>query len=87
MCKTVRGPGEEEISREILAYLSDHPDAGDSLEGIVEWWLLERNIMRQKKAVLEALNSLVEQGWVLRYSDKNNKILYHINTKKNAGQP
>jgi hypothetical protein len=28
-----------EIAREILAYLLDHPDAQDTLDGISQWWV------------------------------------------------
>jgi hypothetical protein len=35
---------QREVSHYILDYLSDNPDAGDTFEGIVEWWLLTQSI-------------------------------------------
>lgn len=32
------------IMQEILAYLSEHPDAEDTLAGIAEWWLLKQKV-------------------------------------------
>ncbi len=50
------------IGHEILAYLLEHPDAGDTVEGIVQWWLLERKIRNEERLVREALSELVNRG-------------------------
>jgi len=55
-------PDMTEVAREILAYLSDHPDASDTREGIIAWWLMERRIKHQSLLVQETLAKLVEQG-------------------------
>ena len=44
---------------EILAYLADHPQAQDTVKGIVEWWLLEQRIKRAKTQVKAVLAQLV----------------------------
>jgi hypothetical protein len=54
-----------QISSEILSYLSEHPYAQDTIEGIVEWWLLESKIQRHIVSVQEALNDLVQKGLVV----------------------
>lgn len=56
---------QDDIAREILAYLFEHPDARDTLEGIMEWWLLERNVRRQRDLVAAALQDLVDRNLVL----------------------
>jgi hypothetical protein len=61
-------PGKDEIAREILAYLADHPDAGDTLEGIVVWWLLEGRINSNKHLAISALDDLVSKGFVYKLS-------------------
>ena len=73
---------ESQIGYEILAYLADHPDSGDTLEGIVEWWLLERKIEHQIANVKEALAELVAKGWVLEYKTRDARIHYRINQRK-----
>jgi len=58
-------PDTLSIAREILAYLKEHPDAQDSIEGIMQWWLLERNISFQAKMLKEALAGLEKEGSVV----------------------
>ena len=55
---------KSEVASEIMAYLSEHHDAQDTIEGIIQWWLLERKIGHQVAAVKEALDELVEKGLV-----------------------
>lgn len=77
------GIGEKsQISHEILAYLVEHPEARDTLEGILEWWLLERKIKRQKDQVKKALTELVSKGLVLEHKGGNSQAHYSINQSK-----
>lgn len=69
---------ESEIAREILAYLSDHPQANDTLEGIIEWWLLERKIRNQSAAVKEALEGLIEKGLVEVSFGSDSRMKYKV---------
>ena len=74
-----------EVSRvffDILAYLADHPDAGDVVEGIVQWWLLEQRIKQQIPVVKRALAELGKKGFVLEHRDRNGRIQYRINRRK-----
>lgn len=68
-------PDKTRIAHEILAYLVEHPEAQDTLEGIVQWWLLERKIKYQEILVKEALTKLVQDGY-LRIDKQN-----YANTK------
>ena len=70
------------IVHEILTYLVDHPDAKDTLEGIVQWWLLERRIQNAIAKVKEALAELVAQGLVLENEGRDSRIHYRINRRK-----
>jgi hypothetical protein len=70
------------ISHEILAYLDKHPEAQDTLEGIVDWWLLEQHIERQIEGVREALAELVAQGLVLESKGKNTRVHYRLNRRR-----
>jgi hypothetical protein len=73
---------ESKIWNEILAYLVDHPNARDTMEGIVEWWLLERQIKFQTSRVKEALSDLVAKGLILEKKGSNSQIHYRINQSK-----
>ena len=67
---------------DVLAYLADNPNAQDTLEGIMEWWLLEQNIRVQTTNVKTALSKLVDQGFVLERKGINSRIMYSINRSK-----
>lgn len=87
MCGDVQQPGKKEIVREILAYLTDHPEAQDTLEGIVQWWLLERKIKFRAEEVVKAISELQERGFLLEHRGRGAKCLYRINkTKRNEIQ-
>ena len=73
---------KSQISHEILAYLVEHPEARDTLEGILEWWLLERKIKRQKDQVKKTLTELVARGLVLEHKGGNSQTQYSINQSK-----
>ena len=60
-------PGKPQIAHEILAYLAEHPEAEDTLDGIVRWWLLEQKIKYQTNMVREAIAELVGEGLLLEY--------------------
>jgi hypothetical protein len=73
---------ELSIGNEILAYLLDHPKAQDTLEGIVEWWLLERAIKFQETQVKKALADLVAKGLVIEQKGNDSKIHYRVNQSR-----
>lgn len=52
------------VAAEILDYLRSHPEAADTLEGIVEWWLMRTRYMRGLERVEEALALLISEGLV-----------------------
>jgi hypothetical protein len=70
------------MAHEILGYLLENPNAQDSIEGIVEWWLLERSIRRGTAKVKEALAKLVAQGLVLEHRGRDSRTHYRINRRQ-----
>ncbi len=73
---------KSQIGYEILAYLIEHSDARDSLEGIVEWWLLEQQIKFQTARVKEALSELVSKELILEKKGPDSQTHYRINQAK-----
>ena len=71
-----------EVVREILTYLVDNPDAHDTLDGIVQWWLLERKIKYQTDIVRKALAELVAKEFLLKFESRDESIHYRINQHK-----
>ncbi len=76
MPRRIRHP--DEIQREILAHLAAHPHSEDTLEGIVEWWLLERTIERGLRDVEGALEGLVASGLLERRSGAGVQPRYRL---------
>lgn len=72
------------IAYEILTYLAEHPDSSDTIEGIMEWWLLERKIEYQTGKVKEALAELVAKGLILENKGADARIHYRINRHKHG---
>lgn len=70
------------IPYRVLAYLVENPNAQDTLEGIVEWWLLERLTKDNAAKVKTALTELVGAGLILERGGKDSRTYYKINRRK-----
>ena len=76
---------KSQVARDVLAYLAAHQDAQDTLEGIVEWWLVEQKIIQQTATVREALAELVAQGLVLERKGQDARTFYRLNPRRAEG--
>jgi len=70
---------------QILAYLSEHPAAGDTREGIVHWWLLEQKIKYMTAEIESALTELAAHGLLIERRQEDGRVHYRINQQK-AGE-
>ena len=70
------------IFYEILAYFADHPRAQDTIEGIVEWWLLEQRIKQATTQVKATLEQLVAEGLVIAREGAAGRVYYRVNRQK-----
>jgi len=66
------------FAKDILLYLSDHEDAADTVQGIHQWWLHQTWAEGETTKVQNALDSLVDRGWLTK-TDKPAPTLYRIN--------
>jgi hypothetical protein len=73
---------QREVSHYILAYLSDNPDAGDTFEGLVEWWLLDQKIKFETRNVSEAVARLISEGLIVEHEEPDSRIIYKVNQEK-----
>src|SRR6266571_4271251 len=67
------------LAHQILAYLAEHPLAQDTLEGIMEWWLLDRDVVQQTSEVTSALEELVAKRLILETRAKDSRAHYRLN--------
>lgn len=73
---------KSQIVGEILAFLVCHPNAQDTFEGIVEWWLMERTIMFQETRVKEALTWLLDNGFIVGLRSDYSEVCYRVNSSR-----
>lgn len=71
-----------ETAQDILSYLAEHPQTQDTLEGVMQWWLLEQEIKKQMDKVQAALNELIAEGLVLARRGKDGRTHYRINRRR-----
>jgi hypothetical protein len=70
---------QRDICYYILAYLSDNPEAGDTFDGIVEWWLLDQRIKFETRNVSEAVARLISEGLIVEHEASDSRIIYKVN--------
>lgn len=51
-----------EVADAVLSYLRAHPEAADTLQGIVRWWLPQQRYNRESGRIEAVLASLAERG-------------------------
>jgi len=73
---------ENRIAQYILRYLSKNTAAEDTIDGIVDWWLLKEKIRHRKKEVQKVLDELVLESFIVAHESKDSQIHYKINQRK-----
>lgn len=64
------------IAQQVRDYLSTHPRAADTLEGISGWWLPRQGSQANPELVQQALDYLVSRKEVVRVRSADGHILY-----------
>ena len=77
MSSSARNP----VAQVILSYLLAHSEAEDTIEGIIDWWLLEETVKHRKKEVQAALDELVSQSLITTRKSEDSRIRYRINNR------
>lgn len=72
--------GPHTLTREILEYLLDNPDAKDTLEGITQWWVTKDPCGVRRKEVAEVLAALTTKGWIRKRPPVES--LYSLNRER-----
>ena len=66
----------ESISRFILNHLDKFPNAGDTLEGIADWWLEYERVETAVHEIRQVLDLLVEKGILRVIKNKSGVNVY-----------
>ena len=75
-------PDKSQIAREILTYLEKHPDAQDTLAGIVQGWLSGQGGKHKPAFVHEVVKDLVLEGTILESKTPGSDTVYRLNVAK-----
>jgi hypothetical protein len=75
-------PDKSQIARELLTYLEKHPDAQDTLDGIVQSWLAGRGGKYKPATVREVVKDLVLEGTILESKTAGSDTVYRLNVAK-----
>lgn len=65
-----------EVARLILSYLQTNNDAGDTLEGIVKWWVLSQQLNEAMTVVQQALDKLKDDGIIVERQGPDRRVIY-----------
>lgn len=71
-------PDDAEVRREVLAYLRSHPQAADTLCGIVSWWLPRQRLETGRRRIEQVLDELVSAGLLRRDPLPDGEALYGL---------
>jgi hypothetical protein len=73
-----------EIAAGLRRYVAENPEAKDSADGIQRWWpvagLRETSLPR----IVNALESLVDEGTMRRVTQEDGRVIYSKASPKNA---
>jgi len=74
----------QRVIRGILLYLIEHPDAKDTMKGILKWWMPNGYLERGGKEIQQALDYLVLKGWLTTCPKVLQKdlIIYGVNKER-----
>lgn len=64
------------LAHEVATYLSMHPNAADTVEGILRWWLTRVRTEEATADVQLALDALVERGVVVQRRLPDGRFIY-----------
>jgi hypothetical protein len=75
-------PDRSSIAKDIILYLSEHPDAEDTGEGIAARWLPGQEIKPSPTVLKEVLSDLVTQGLMEIRTNEQGLRLYRSRKRK-----
>lgn len=70
------------LEQAITCYVNEHPSAADAVEGVANWWLAESGINASRQKVLQALENLVQTGFLSKQKLRDNSVIYTLSARK-----
>ena len=66
--------GIVDIANDLTEHFFSHPEAGDTVEGIADWWVARQRRSNAMRLIQKALEYLMEEGVVQKRSYGNREI-------------
>jgi hypothetical protein len=67
------------LQKDILRYLVRHPDAKDTVDGIMQWWLSGAYLGLREDELTAALDELARKGWLTVATHGASATVYGLN--------
>ena len=61
-----------------MDYLVRHPDAQDTIDGILHWWVLDSCIRNWAPKIVETVAELVKLGFIEEQPSADGHVFYRI---------
>jgi len=75
-----------QLADEIRNYLHAHPDATDTLEGVISWWLTRQRYLQATAKVQRALDYLESRGVVKKMRTPGGGTVYSSTDPPESGK-
>ena len=72
----IEGAARAYVQFELLGYLARRPDACDTIEGIINWWLYDQRQAIGRETIVAVVGRLVAKGALCEQRGPGGKILY-----------
>jgi hypothetical protein len=70
------GSPHTSVAAEVLAYLAKRPNAADTLEGVLAWWLPRQRYETERDKIEQALEGLAAGGFIEKTRIVDGTVLY-----------
>ena len=70
---------ELSLARAILEYLSRHPQAKDTREGIATWWLQQQQIQYAVRQISRVMEFLASRDFIVERRGRDLRVYYELN--------
>lgn len=79
-------PDIQSLAEEIARYLQGREQVADTLDGILQWWILRQRLHEERRRVERAMAYLHQQGTISIRTLPDGRLLY-IGRPSAAGKP
>jgi hypothetical protein len=70
----------DDLTAAVVDYLRDHPEAGDTVEGMAHWWMYRQRLVRVRETIERVCEQLVAHGVLVRRVGADGEVIYYAAT-------